>query len=349
MSHKILRTKVIASLGPASYPLDVMEGLMRAGVSIFRSNFSHMPHEDYRKLLAEVRRLNKELGTNVLMQADLQGPHIRIGKIAEEGILLKERHTYWFCTTAGKPEEYDIPINDATIHEFIRPGQPISFLNGVIEGEVKEVAGHRIAVRMTNSGTLRANKAINLPETQLDSCLTDKDRDDLGFLVDEGLDWIALSFVFRKKEIEEGRGVIGDRPIKIMSKIERRSAVENMAEIIEASDAVMVARGDLGIELPMEDVPFVQKEIIALSHHARKPAVVATQMLYSLVHSLRPTRAEVSDVAEAVLERADALLLSDETTEGIDPVNAVKTMLTIIERAESYLYDERDYFALPRT
>ena len=344
MSTKPLRTKIIASLGPASYPGEVMEELMKSGVYMFRNNFSHMPHDEYRKRKADVEALNKKLGTKVLMQADLQGPHIRIGAIAEEGILLKERHTYWFCTNAGAPQEFDIPINDNTIHQFIKVGQPISFLNGFIEGEVVEVAGHRIAVRMTNSGTLRSNKAINLPETQLDSCLTEKDMVDLKFLVEEGVDWIALSFVSRKEEIDQVRAVIGNRPIKVMSKIERKSAVENMEEIINASDCVMVARGDLGIELPMEDVPFVQKEIVAMCHHAKVPVIVATQMLYSLVHSIRPTRAEVSDVAEAVVERADGLLLSDETTEGIDPVNAVNTMATIIRRAESYLYGEPNYF-----
>ena len=333
-----VRTKVIASLGPTSLSEDVLRGLMSAGVYMFRNNFSHMPYEEYRQLKASVDTLNIELNTRVLMQADLQGPHIRIGAIAEEGIFLKERQTYWFCTTAGKPEEYDIPINDATIHEFIKVGQPISFLNGLIEGEVTKVEGHRIEVRMINTGTLKSNKAINLPETQLDSCLTEKDLEDLKFLIEEGVDWIALSFVSNKGEIEQVRKMIGDRPIKVMSKIERKTAVDNMIEIIEASDAVMVARGDLGIELPMQDVPFVQKDIIAFSRHAKKPVVVATQMLYSLVHSLHPTRAEVSDVAEAVLEKADALLLSDETTEGIDPVNAVKTMLTIIQRAEEYVY-----------
>ncbi len=337
-----LRTKVIASLGPASYPEDVLRRLMQAGVYMFRSNFSHMPYDDYRNLRVVIARLNQELGTHVLMQADLQGPHIRIGKIADEGVFLTEQNSYWFATTTGEAQLYDIPINDATIHEYVKTGQPISFLNGFIEGVITDVQGHRIQVRMTNSGMLKSNKAINLPETVLDSCLTDKDRRDLDFLLEEGVDWIALSFVSRKEEIAEVRGLIGDRPVKVMSKIERKTAAENMAEIIEASDGVMVARGDLGIELPMEDVPFVQKDIIALSRHADKPVVVATQMLYSLVHSLRPTRAEVSDVAEAVLEKADALLLSDETTEGIDPVNAVLTMQKIIKRAEEYLYKEAD-------
>ncbi|MEI6477610.1 MAG: pyruvate kinase [bacterium] len=343
---EVLRTKVIASLGPASYPSEVMEELMKAGVYMFRNNFSHMPYDEYRRQRELVRGLNEKLGTSVLMQADLQGPHIRIGKIADEGILLQERQTYWFSTTAGQPEEFDIPINDATIHQFVQVGQPISFLNGFIEGEVTEVQGHRIAVRMTNSGTLKSNKAINLPETQLDSCLTEKDLADLQFLVEEGVDWIALSFVSRKEEVEKVREIIGDRPIKIMSKIERQSALGNAEEIIAASDAIMVARGDLGIEIPMEEVPFVQKDLIDLSHYVKKPAVVATQMLYSLVHSQRPTRAEVSDVSGAVLERADALLLSDETTEGVDPVNAVKTMMTIIERAEQHMYGEKDYFSV---
>lgn len=344
MNQKPQRTKIIASLGPASYPLEVMTGLMRAGVYMFRSNFSHMPYDEYSRLRETVHKLNKELGTNVQMQADLQGPHIRIGRIAPEGILLQERHNYWFSTNAGEPHEFDIPINDATIHEFIEVGQSMSFINGLIEGEVVAKDGHRLEVHMINSGTLKSNKAINLPETQLDSCLTEKDIEDLEFLMKEGVDWIALSFVSRKEEINDLRKRLGKHKTKVMSKIERRSAVDNMSEIISESDAVMVARGDLGIEIPLEDVPFVQRDIIHLSHYAKKPVVVATEMLYSLVHSMRPTRAEVSDVANAVLQRADAVMLSDETTEGVDPVNAVTIMQTIIARAEHYLYAEKEYF-----
>lgn len=342
--HRKLHTKFIASLGPASATEEVIKGLMEAGVSIFRSNFSHMKHEEYRDRLELIKRLNKELGTNVLMQADIQGPHIRIGDIAPEGYFVKERHRYTFVSPNGTLEEGDIPLTDDSILQFMQPGQPISFLNGVIEGEITEVGDHRITVRMINSGTLKSHKSVNLPETELDSCLTEKDKEDIAFLLEAGVDWLALSFVSRPEEIEEVRKMVGDRPIKLMSKIERRTAVEHLGGVIEASDAVMVARGDLGVELPMEDVPFIQKDIINLAHHAHKPVVVATQMLLSMTHSLRPTRAEVADVAEAVCERADAVMLSEETTEGIDPVNAVKTMMRIAEKAEEYLYREPNYF-----
>lgn len=338
------RTHIIASLGLASYDREIVRGMMEAGVYMFRGNFSHMSHDAYQMVQQMVHELNTELGTNVLLQVDLQGPHIRIGEIAPEGIKLIENESYTFITLGEDPQVYDIPINDATIHEFIEVGQPISFLNGSIEAEVTRVEGHRITAKMHNTGTIRSRKAINLPETQLDSCLTSKDRADLAFLVEQGVDWLALSFVSEAHELEEVRTILGNKPVKVMSKLERRAAVTNMAAIIEASDAVMVARGDLGIELPMEDVPFIQKDVIHLSHQAKKPAIVATQMLLSMVHSQRPTRAEVADVAQAVCERADALMLSDETTEGIDPVNAVKTMQLIIHRAEAYLYERPNYF-----
>lgn len=338
------RTHIIASLGLASYDPAIVRGMMEAGVYMFRGNFSHMSHDAYKMVQKMVKGLNKKLGTNVLLQVDLQGPHIRIGEVADEGVHLVENHTYTFITEGQDPHMYDIPIADGTIHEFIKRGQPISFLNGAIEAEVVAVDGHRITVKMINSGTIKSHKAINLPETQLDSCLTAKDRDDLAFLLDQGVDWLALSFVSTAGELKEVRKLIGKAPIKIMSKLERRGAVANMAEIVQASDAVMVARGDLGIELPMEDVPFIQKEVIALSRQAKKPVVVATQMLLSMVNSQRPTRAEVADVAEAVCEQADALMLSDETTEGVDPVNAVQTMQRIIRRAEQYLYQKPNYF-----
>lgn len=340
-------TKFIATLGPASMNYEVMYGLAKAGVTMFRSNFVHMQYDRYREVRAWTEQINRELGVWVQLQADIQGPSIRMGAVGDEGYFLQEKETYVFVTGRADREGMDVrelPINDGTIHQFIEAGQHITFMNGALEGTVTSKDGNRLSVRMINSGTLKSHKSINLPETELTTCLTDKDRADIAFLMEEGTDWLAISFVSHGKELQEVRDLIGDKPVKIMSKIERRSALANIDEIIAASDAIMVARGDLGIEIPMEEVPIIQKQLIEACHHERKPAVVATQMMLSMAHSMRPTRAEVSDVANAVFERADAVMMSEETAEGIDPVNAMQTMVMVAKRAEQHLYHEPNYF-----
>lgn len=346
-TYSDFHTKFIATLGPASMNYEVMRGLSEAGVNMFRSNFVHMQYDRYREIKQWRDQINQELGIWVQLQADIQGPSIRMGTLAPEGYFLQEGQEYVFITGRSDRDAMDVrelPINDATIHEYVESGQHITFMNGSLEGIVSRKDGNRLTVRMINSGTLKSNKSINLPETELASCLTDKDRKDLAFLMEAGVDWIAVSFVSHAKELEEVRQIIGDHPVKIMSKIERHAALENLEEIVRASDALMVARGDLGIEVPMEDVPIIQKDVIAAAHRANKPVVVATQMMLSLTHSQRPTRAEVSDVANAVFDRADAVMMSEETAEGIDPVNALRTMVKVARRAEVRLYHEPNWF-----
>lgn len=347
MGQPDYRTKFITTLGPASMNFETMRGLAQAGANVFRANFVHMQYDMFRQVKAWTEQINHELGCWVQIQADIQGPSIRLGALDENGFFLKEDELYAFI--AGKDSkdglaENELPINDATIHRFIQPNQHITFMNGSLEGRVTAVDGERITVQMINSGTLRSRKSINLPETELSTSLTEKDRRDLEFLMEAGIDWIAISFVSRASHVHELRQLIGDRPTKITSKIERRSALQNIEEIIEASDAIMVARGDLGIEIPMEEVPIVQRQIIEAAHRNKKPAIVATQMMLSLAHSLHPTRAEVSDVAHAVTQRADAVMMSEETAEGIDPVNALSQMVRVVARMEHYLYDEPNYF-----
>lgn len=326
---------------------EVMKGLAQAGANIFRSNFVHMQYDKYHEVQAWLKQINSELGTNVQMQADIQGPSIRMGALAAEGYFLQEGQEYVFITARGDRggmADRELPINDETIHQFIEAGQHITFMNGSLEGMVTAKDGQRLTVKMINSGTLKSHKSINLPETELTSCLTEKDKKDLAFLMEAGVDWVAISFVSKASQIEEVRQIIGDKPTKITSKIERRSAVANLEEIVEASDAVMVARGDLGIELPMEEVPIIQNEIIAVAHRHHKPVIVATQMMLSMTQSMRPTRAEVSDVANAVFSRTDAVMMSEETAEGIDPVNALETMIKVARRAEEHLYHEPNFF-----
>ncbi len=347
-SYNHLHTRFIATLGPASMNYDVMLGLARAGANIFRCNFAHQKYDKFIEIKGWLDRINHELNTKIQLQADIQGPSIRLGTLDEKGFFMQAGKEYVFVTgqeDTSKIEPTEIPINHENIHEYVKVGQDIIFMNGAIEGDITAVEGNKITVKVINSGTLRSHKSMNLPETELASALTDKDREDLAFVLEQGIDWIAVSFISKADQLLEIRKMIGDRKTKITSKIERRAALENLEEIIEASDAIMVARGDLGIEIPMEQVPLVQKQIVGACHRVKKPVIIATQMMLSMAQSLRPTRAEVSDVANAVFDRADAVMMSEETAEGIDPVNALSTMVRVVTATEKFLYHEPNYFA----
>lgn len=339
-------TKFICTLGPVSANPQMMEKLVLAGADILRNNFAHCTYEEYKARKVVLDDINKRLGTQVKMQADLQGPNIRVGVLPPEGLQLETGREYVCYTIGGQKEsDQDIFINDETLHLDVKPGEPITFMDGALEGEIIWVREHQIGVRMLNCGVLKSRKSVNVPQTYL-SCeiITDKDRRDIEFLLEAGVDYLALSFICGRQEIDDVRQMIGGKPVKIISKIERRLAIENIQEIIEASDAIMIARGDLGIELPMEEIPIVQRGITSLCEHANKPVITATQMLLSMAKAHRPTRAEVSDVANAVFARSDALMLSEETAEGVDPVNALSTMIRIAKRVEEYLYHRPNFF-----
>ncbi len=346
-SYTNLHTKFIATLGPASMNYDVMRGLAQAGANIFRCNFAHQQYDKFIEIKAWLAQINQELNTQIEIQADIQGPSIRLGTLGEAGYFMQAGNDYCFVTGQADRSQIDpseIPINHEDIHLFVQPEQDIIFMNGAIEGTITHVEGNKIWVHVKNSGTLKSHKSMNLPETELASALTDKDREDLQFVLEQGVDWIAVSFISNPEQLHEIREIIGDRPTKITSKIERRAAIENLESIIEASDALMVARGDLGIEIPMEQVPFIQKQIVGACHRVKKPVIVATQMMLSMSTSLRPTRAEVSDVANAVFDRTDAVMMSEETAEGIDPVNALSAMVRVVQATEEYIYHEPNYF-----
>jgi pyruvate kinase len=339
-------TKYICTLGRTSNSPEVIEGLIRGGASILRNNFAHAQYDEYLERVRIVKEINARLGTKVQMHADLQGPNIRVGTFPDGGMEIEADKEYCFYTAAGEAvDPTDIFINDQTLHLDVKAGEPITFMDGAIEGEITKVEGHRIWARMINSGFLKDRKSVNVPETDLTSpAITEKDYKDIAFLLEAGVDWIALSFVSTRNELDEVRKMIGDRPIKIVSKIERKAAMVNLVEIIDASDAVMIARGDLGIEVPMEEVPLIQRRITNLCHNMDKPVITATQMLLSLAKSKRPTRAEVSDVANAVWARSDAVMLSEETADGVDPVNAITTMVKIARRAEEFMYNRPNHF-----
>jgi pyruvate kinase len=345
-SENAPHTKFVCGLGPMSSNPAMMEKLIKAGANVFRNNFAHAKYDEYRERVEILKHLNKKLGTDVKMQADLQGTNIRVGDIFPDGqVELEAGQEVVFVTNGEKPQVEEIHIDDDYLHVDVKKGQLISFGDGELQGTIRKVSGHRIWVTMLNRGILKKRKHVNVPMTDL-SCpaVTDKDQRDLEFLLKEGVDIVALSFICSKHEVEIARKQIGKKPVCLVGKIERKKAVDNLFEIIQACDGIMVARGDLGIELPMEEIPIIQKQVIALCHQQKKPVITATQMLLSMVNSVRPTRAEVSDVANAVFDRSDALMLSDETMVGIHPDLALKTMVKIARRMEEYLYGQPNYF-----
>lgn len=345
-SQNAPHTKFICGLGPVSSNAVMMEKLIKAGANVFRNNFAHAKYDEYKERMEILRHLNKKLGTNVKMQADLQGTNIRVGDIAPDGqVSIQEGQICVFVTNGEKPNAGEIHIDDNYLHIDVKKGQLISFGDGELQGTIAQVSDHRITVKMLNSGILKKRKHVNVPMTDL-TCpaVTEKDQQDLEFLLKEGVDIVALSFICGKDEVAIARKRIGKHPVCLVGKVERKKAVENIFEIIQACDGIMIARGDLGIELPMEEIPIIQKQIISLCHQQKKPVITATQMLLSMVHSVRPTRAEVSDVAGAVFDHSDALMLSDETMVGAHPDLALSTMVKIARRMEEYIYGQPNYF-----
>jgi len=352
------KTKIIATIGPKSESYETLKALAEAGMDIVRRNFSHCTKEEYRAMKENLERIGKELGRHIPIMQDLQGPRIRIGRLPKEGIDLKEGEEYIFAY-GTEMNSHVIPLDDTELHEDMNPGDSLFLTNGAIQLEVKSVEKGEIRAVVERGGRLFSNKAVNVPDTILrKGGLTEKDIEHVLFALEEGIDYIALSFVQTKEDIEKLRNIIGERGtnlvrneslankkseegvvsngVKIVAKIERAVALENIDEIIDASDGIMVARGDLGIEIPFEEVPIVQKELIQKARAKGKQAIVATQMMISMMTNPLPTRAEVSDIANAVLDGADTVMLSDETAMGEYPVEAVKIMRKIVERAEKH-------------
>ena len=338
IKNKTMKTKIIATIGPKSESYEELKAMTEAGLNIARMNFSHCTVEEYQLRKANIERINKELGTSVEILQDLQGPRIRVGKLPTEGVELEEGKTYVF---SYEQKEYEpggvIPIGDPYLHVDVKVGEPFYLANGDMELVITDVQGAQIHAKVITEGTLFSRKAINVPRTNL-TCggVTEKDIEDAKFGVVQGADYIALSFVQSADDIIKLRSVFPDKKIKIIAKIERALALDNIDAIIEESDGIMIARGDLGIEIPMEDLPIIQKNLIRHAHWHNKPAIVATQMMMSMVDHEHPSRAEVSDVANAVFEGGDAVMLSDETAAGKHPAKAVAMMVKIVKRTEDY-------------
>jgi pyruvate kinase len=334
------RTKIVCTLGPTSRSPEVMRGLIRAGMDVARINFSHDDRETHSKSIATLRRIAEEEGEMVSVMADLQGPKLRVGVIDDEPLALAEGDIVTLTTDPKPGREGDIPVPHPQLLRELKPGQVVLLDDGHIELAVVGVSDGGLKCRVVVGGELVSRKGINVPGASLRiSALTDKDRGDAAFALEQGVDFVALSFVRRASDVREMRQFLEEQggSIPIIAKIEKPEALDVFDEILSEADGIMVARGDLGVETPAEEVPFHQKRIIRACNRAGKPVITATQMLQSMIEIPRPTRAEASDVANAVLDGTDAVMLSGETAIGQYPVQSASVMEVICSNAEAHL------------
>ncbi len=332
------RTKIVATIGPASNSSGVIEKMIMKGVNIFRLNFSHGSHSEHLKVLHKIRRIAREQHRTVGILQDISGPKVRIGDIAhpfklKKGDIITLVPEEIIGRQTGE-NRYKVSINYPEVLPRIRKGEHIYFYDGTIRARVIS-SGDKVKALIENDGVLSAKKGVNFPDTEIGiDILTEKDRKDLAWGVKHKVDLFAISFVQNADDIRRVRKILGDYDGKIIAKIEKFDAIAHIDAILEVSDGLMVARGDLGIEMPYAEVPLLQKMLISKANEHAKPIITATQMLLYMTHSRTATRAEVSDVANAVLDGTDAVMLSEESAVGEDPVNAVATMSRIIRHAE---------------
>jgi len=349
------RTKIVCTIGPASAAPETLRELVAAGMNVARLNFSHGTYEDHAELIRKIRAVSEELKTPVAILQDLQGPKIRVGDLPKEGVMLEGGKTVVFTTGEADIPALKLPVTYEKLHEDVKAGERILLDDGLLSAKVVEVKGRDVTCEVIDGGTLTSHKGVNFPDSKLTvSPITEKDKADVVFGVGQHVDFIALSFVRSAKEIGDLRALIKqaeeapgyerkyEAPIRIVAKIEKREALENIDAILEAVDAIMVARGDLGIETDAAAVPIEQKKLIARCRDVAKPVIVATQMLDSMIRNPRPTRAEVSDVANAVIDHADAVMLSGESASGKYPVEAVTIMAKIARETEASTLDDLD-------
>ncbi len=336
------RTKIVSTIGPASREPEVLRTLIEEGIDVARLNFSHGDPETHQENVERIRAAAEEVGRPVAIQVDLQGPKLRIGEVVQAGVALMEGEetTLIVDDIVGRTPKA-IPVQNEAFPQIVEPGDQVLLADGTMELEVLSTSESEVRCQVRVGGRLTSNKGINLPGLAADlPTITEKDREDLAHALRWGIDWIALSFVRSAEGIRELKALIQeltpeDEPVPVMAKIEKPQALDNLQAIIKAADAVMVARGDLGIEIPPEEVPMEQKWIIEACNEAGIPVVTATQMLESMIRNPRPTRAEASDVANAILDGTDAVMLSGETSIGNHPVEAVRTMRRIIREVEA--------------
>ena len=337
------KTKIVATIGPACETYDQLKNLVIAGVNVFRLNFSHGSHEDKKKIIDNIRNINKELNCSVAILGDLQGPKLRVGEIENNSLDVKVGDILTLTNEKCVGTIEKIYVSYPNLAGDVLVGNTILIDDGKIEVKVLSIeANGDVKVTVSLGGIISSKKGLNLPDTKISlPAMTEKDLEDVQFIMKEELDWVALSFVKRVADIEMLRAILGEHKSKskIIAKIEMPEAIVNLRDIIIASDGIMVARGDLGVELPVEKIPLIQKEIIRKCIHRAKPVIVATQMMESMMDRVKPNRSEITDVANAVIEGADALMLSGETAVGQFPVLVIETMRKIISEVEQYGYN----------
>lgn len=339
------RTKIVATIGPASRDPATLRSLLLAGVNVVRLNFSHGTHDEHAVVIASVRRIADEIGVRVALLQDLPGPKVRTGPFAlgVASVRLDPGAAFFLTTAPVIGTLGGVSVNYAGLPADVRVGDALYLSDGAIRLRIEGTTRDRVETRVEVGGTLRAEQGINYPDGTLAiDAVTDRDLDHLAFGLAQGVDWVAISFVKTAADVRRVKAFIAGRGANtpVAAKIEKHEALEHIDEIIAESDGIMVARGDLGIEIPLERVPLVQKDLIARTNRAAKPVVTATQMLESMISNPRPTRAEATDVANAIIDGTDAVMLSGETAIGKYPVDAVRTMATIaLEVEKSYPHD----------
>jgi len=343
LEHTYHRTKIVATVGPACDTYDKLLELVKAGVNVFRLNFSHGSHENKTTIIEHIRKINKTEPYNIAILADLQGPKLRVGEIENGGLKIESGDVLTFTSKEKVVGTKDrIYISYPNLHNDVNEGEKILIDDGKLEVVVSSITpSGDVKVTVTHGGLLLPKKGVNLPDTDISlPAMTEKDMEDFEFIIKQELDWMALSFVRKAEDITNLKKLVVDRksPVKVMAKIEMPSALADLRNIIVESDGVMVARGDLGVELPIEKVPMAQRDIIRKCIHRGKPVIVATQMMESMIDRVKPNRSEITDVANAVIEGADALMLSGETATGQHPTLVVETMRKIIIEVEKTEY-----------
>jgi pyruvate kinase len=342
LEHAFHRTKIVATVGPACDTYEKLLELVRAGVNVFRLNFSHGAHEDKLKIIEHIRNINKTEPYNIAILGDLQGPKLRVGEIENNALPVVPGDILTFTNEKLVGTKDRIYVSYPNLHEDVKVGNIILIDDGKLEVKVINIEKNNdVKVQVTMGGVLSSKKGINLPDTKISlPALTEKDLADLEFIIEQKLEWVALSFVRSVKDIVILRSKLDERKskTKIIAKIEKPEALTNIRDIIVESDAIMVARGDLGVELPVEQIPLIQKQLVRKCIHRAKPVIVATQMMESMIERTKPNRSEITDVANAVLEGADAVMLSGETATGQHPALVVETMRKIIMEVEGTEY-----------
>ncbi|MBL0712704.1 MAG: pyruvate kinase [Desulfosarcina sp.] len=331
------KTRIVCTIGPSSRTEEILRALITAGMNVARLNFSHGSHEDHAEKIKTIRRLSHEMNTPVAILQDLCGPKIRVGDILDPGIRLHPGQAFVLTgeTVEGGQDRVSVSYRDLSAD--VSAGDRLLLADGMMELEVQRTEGAEIYTRVIIGGILTSRKGVNLPTASIQvAALTSKDQDDLLFGLSHDVDYVALSFVRSADDIHAIKSIIAGqgRHTPVIAKVEKHEALDHMDAIVAAADGIMVARGDLGVEIPLENVPSIQKRLIRKANHCGKPVIIATQMLRSMVDSPRPTRAEAADVANGVLDGADGVMLSEETASGSFPVEAVRYMAKIIQAAE---------------